>query len=68
MANIISKLQMNQNDLVAFALISKGDISAGVPSVGGKGFLELLKEFKNNGVQDSLERSNIVKVPLEFIN
>ncbi|RUS76475.1 hypothetical protein EGW08_015759 [Elysia chlorotica] len=56
MGNIVSKLQMDRNDLVTFALLSKGDISDGVHSVGEKRIHELLKELKNNGVKDSLER------------
>ncbi|GFR59038.1 flap endonuclease GEN homolog 1 [Elysia marginata] len=56
MEKINSKLHMNHKDIVAFAILSKGDISDGVHSVGEKKFLELHKEFKNNGIKDSLER------------
>ncbi|GFO14686.1 flap endonuclease gen 1 [Plakobranchus ocellatus] len=56
MEKVNSILHMGHKDLVAFALLSKGDVSDGVNSVGEKTFLELFKEFERNGVQDILER------------
>lgn len=67
---IESELGLNHKDLVAFALLSKGDINDGVPSVGEKTFLELHKEMKKNGIEDVLDRvvswaSNLELIDLE---
>ncbi|XP_059165644.1 uncharacterized protein LOC131948140 [Physella acuta] len=56
MSDITSELGLTQRDLVVFALLSKGDFCEGVQDVGEKKFMEMLKEFKQNLVEDALER------------
>uniref|UniRef100_A0A0B7A9K8 XPG-I domain-containing protein n=1 Tax=Arion vulgaris TaxID=1028688 RepID=A0A0B7A9K8_9EUPU len=56
MADVTANLNLTRRDLIAFALLSAGDFSDGVPNVRDKKFAELIKEFKKNNIEDALDR------------
>ncbi|XP_005089756.1 flap endonuclease GEN homolog 1 isoform X2 [Aplysia californica] len=56
MSDITARLGLTQKDLIAFALLSKGDFCDGVPGIGKSKFIDLVKEMKKNNVEDVLDR------------
>ncbi|BFY98057.1 hypothetical protein BsWGS_01097 [Bradybaena similaris] len=56
MKDVNASLNLTRRDLVAFALLSAGDFSSGVPKIREKKFTELMKEFKINKIEDALDR------------
>ncbi|CAG5114584.1 unnamed protein product [Candidula unifasciata] len=56
MEDVRTSLNLSRRDLVAFALLSAGDFSLGVPNIREKKFIELMKEFKINNIEDALHR------------
>lgn len=56
MKDVNASLNLTRRDLVAFALLSAGDFSSGVPNIREKKFTELMKEFKINKIEDALDR------------
>ncbi|KAK7009311.1 flap endonuclease GEN 1 [Biomphalaria glabrata] len=68
MRDITSSLKLTHRDLVVYALMNHGDLTDGVPNVGEKTFIKLMEEFKNNQVEDALERIQLWKNSQELTN